>query len=303
MGLQVVFPDDFIVIDRSSCTFFLENTQYDSTPICETLASSNTLQATYFLSSDIDAEEMIYFTFDSVISPGTYGTTGEITVNTIDSSETVVDQGFWTFDAGYFTEGNITTFTISPQSTGVGEDPVKYDFNVQPNGEIPRYGYLQIDLPDEVTITNDRYFEDSCGEDIEAFTNSVISCVVMNNLRTIQIKDGFLYEASTNFTDTDGLYFPPDLYFTLDGFKNPRETGYTSPWNITIYNDSDKVLYYWTTADAPTIRVSGVSGPQYIEPIYENRKNGDFSYIEFLVTTTGGLAEGDKIIIKLPTGW
>lgn len=174
---------------------------------------------------------------------------------------------------------------------------------MQPNGEIPRYGYLQIDLPDEVTITNDRYFEDSCGENIEAFTNTVISCVVMNNLRTIQIKDGFLYEASTNFTDSDGLYFPPDLYFTLDGFKNPRETGYTSPWNITIYNDSDKVLYYWTTADAPTIRVSGVSGPQYIEPIYENRKNGAFSYIEFLVTTTGGLAEGDKIIIKLPTGW
>lgn len=114
MGLQVVFPSDYIVIDRSSCTFFLENTQYDSTPICQTLASSNTLQATYFLSSDISAEEMIYFTFDSVISPGTYGTTGEITVNTIDSSGTVVDQGFWTFDAGYFTEGNITTFTISP---------------------------------------------------------------------------------------------------------------------------------------------------------------------------------------------
>ena len=62
---------------------------------------------------------------------------------------------------------------------------MKYDFNIQPNGEIPRYGYLQIDLPDEVTITNERYFEDSCGENIEAFTNTVISCVVMNNKRVI----------------------------------------------------------------------------------------------------------------------
>ena len=152
-------------------------------------------------------------------------------------------------------------------------------------------------------ITNDRYFEDSCGENIEAFTNTVISCVVMNSKRTIQVKDGFLYQASTNFTDSDGLYFPPDMYFTLEGFKNPKATGYSGPWNITIYNSSDKALYYWQATDTPTIRVSGISAPAYIEPIYENRQNGAFSYIEFLVTTTGGLTDGDKIVVKLPSGW
>ena len=104
-------------------------------------------------------------------------------------------------------------------------------------------------------------------------------------------------------TDTDGIYFPPDLSFTLDGFKNPRVTGYSSPWNITVYNEAGKHLYYWQTTDAPTIRVSGISAPKYIEPIYGTRKNGDLSYIEFLVTTTGGLTAGDKIIVKLPTGW
>ena len=40
-----------------------------------------------------------------------------------------------------------------------------------------------------------------------------------------------------------------------------------------------------------------------MEVIYENKINGGISWIEFLVTTTGGLTEQDKIIIMLPFGW
>ena len=77
-------------MDRSSCTFFLEGYSY-SRYICETLASTNTIQVTSFLGADIAAETVIEFTIDSIINPGTYWSTGEITINTIDSSETVVD--------------------------------------------------------------------------------------------------------------------------------------------------------------------------------------------------------------------
>lgn len=49
--------------------------------------------------------------------------------------------------------------------------------------------------------------------------------------------------------------------------------------------------------------MSGISQPSYIEPIYENKQNGASSWLEFLVTTTGGLTEGDKIVVKLPFGW
>jgi hypothetical protein len=38
-------------------------------------------------------------------------------------------------------------------------------------------------------------------------------------------------------------------------------------------------------------------------PSFENRQNGALTWIEFLVTTTGGLHEGDKIVVKLPFGW
>ena len=51
------------------------------------------------------------------------------------------------------------------------------------------------------------------------------------------------------------------------------------------------------------MRVSGISQPSYIAPIYENKINGALSWLEFLVTTTGGLTDGDKIVVKLPFGW
>lgn len=79
--------------------------------------------------------------------------------------------------------------------------------------------------------------------------------------------------------------------------------GTFGPFNITVLDRRDKVLYAWNITDTPTIRVSGISQPSYIEPIYENKQNGATSWLEFLVTTTGGLTEGDKIVVKLPFGW
>ena len=38
-------------------------------------------------------------------------------------------------------------------------------------------------------------------------------------------------------------------------------------------------------------------------PSYENKQNGKLTWLEFIVTTTGGLSEGDKVLIKLPFGW
>lgn len=40
-----------------------------------------------------------------------------------------------------------------------------------------------------------------------------------------------------------------------------------------------------------------------MKPSYGNQQNGELSYLEFLVTTTGGLSEGDKIVVKIPFGW
>lgn len=63
------------------------------------------------------------------------------------------------------------------------------------------------------------------------------------------------------------------------------------------------MLYYWTEEATPTVRMSGVNAPAYIEHTTENGLNGGLSWLEFLVTTTSPLTEGDKIIVVLPLGW
>lgn len=83
---------------------------------------------------------------------------------------------------------------------------------------MPRYAFLVISLPPEVGIVDERDFEDSCGEDLHAFTHTLLSCVVADGGRTIKIDGGFQSAATTNLTDSDGLYYPPDLSFTLDKF-------------------------------------------------------------------------------------
>lgn len=180
---------------------------------------------------------------------------------------------------------------------------MSYDFRIVPNGDLVRYSYLKIDLPAEIEIQDDNDFETSCGFDLEGFTNTVISCVVTNGGSSILIKDGFLYEASTLLSDDDGDYDPPDIRFSLANFKNPREAGYTGAWDVSIIDRWDDEIYTWDETDSPTTRTSGISSPSYILPIYENRQNGALSYLEFLVKTTGGLTQGDKIIVKLPFGW
>ena len=112
MGLQIVFPDDYIVKDVSSCTFVYANASDNW--LCLTDSDTNTIEVTSFTDSTIAAETVITFEIDSVINPGTYGVTGEILVNTIDSLSIVQDSGSYTFLGGYFTYGNITTFTVIP---------------------------------------------------------------------------------------------------------------------------------------------------------------------------------------------
>ena len=79
--------------------------------------------------------------------------------------------------------------------------------------------------------------------------------------------------------------------------------GFTGAWNVTIKNEWDKVLYYWNQTASPTLYVSGVAAPSFMQTYYGNKKNGALTWLEFLVTTTGGIGDGDKILVKLPYGW
>jgi len=66
-----------------------------------------------------------------------------------------LDIGTWQIPQGYYTNGNITSFTVNPLSTAVGEQPVKYQFNLKTSGEIFRYSYFLITLPEDLWVPDD----------------------------------------------------------------------------------------------------------------------------------------------------
>jgi hypothetical protein len=110
---------------------------------------------------------------------------------------------------------------------------------VTPNGEVQQGSYLSINLPNDISISNKSDFETSCGLDLSGFTNSKITCVVTNSGRTIQIKDGFLTKGTSTLSNTNKLYLPPTLQFTLDKFTNPSKTGTSGAFGVTIFNSSN----------------------------------------------------------------
>ena len=131
-GIRLVFPDSFIVMDVRSCSF----TGYESRYQCLTIPDENTIEITDFLAEDITADTLIEFTIDSVISPGNFDATEDISILTFDSNGAQIDAGTVYLEARYLTEGNITDFRVSTQSVTVGDYPVTYDFVVTPNGEM-----------------------------------------------------------------------------------------------------------------------------------------------------------------------
>ena len=235
-GLSVVFPSEYIVKDNQKCVFALLGITSSSTPTCTTTPTTNTISVSNIVSSTITAQTTFSFTLDSIISPGTFGITKAITINTIDKIGNVFDTGSFALPSGYFTTGTVTFYSVWSQDTTPGAYPVKYDFTVTPNGEVQQSGYLSINLPNDIFISNKSDFETSCGLDLSGFTNSKITCVVTNSGRTIQIKDGFLSKGTSTLMDSNKLYSPPTLQFTLNKFTNPSKLGATGAFGVTIYN-------------------------------------------------------------------
>lgn len=89
-------------------------------------------------------------------------------------------------------------------------------------------------------------------------------------------------------TDSDGWDNPPDLYITLDHFRNPRLPTATSPWNVTIYNKTDEMQYSWneTSPTGPTTRIGGTAVPSRFVTERLSKSNGNITDYEFTIETT-----------------
>lgn len=142
----------------------------------------------------------------------------EVMFETISDTDGVVDIGYYTIKKDLMTKGNITTFSVTPQNYGVGQFPVFYDFKIQPSGELYRYSYIRIVMPDEIRIYSEREIEKNCNYNLKGFTSSRINCKVNGNV--IFINSGFAMSETTAMTTTGyrggrDTMIPPMLEFSL----------------------------------------------------------------------------------------
>jgi hypothetical protein len=121
-----------------------------------------------------------------------------------------------------------------------GVEDVTYKFHVHPHSRVVMGAYLVLDLPTEIEVTNPTGLSRGCSNgDISGFSYSVLSCTYNQPTHQVTLKQGYKFA----FSDGD----PPEMYFTLNYFRNPRSTAPTGMFNITILSASDKNLFYFNT--------------------------------------------------------
>ena len=163
-------------------------------------------------------------TFNSVRNPNKYKQSANYKVKfeTLSRTDGAIDIGEFTIPHIYmyrgrwevnatarirgevFQKGNITQFDVIPSDYGVGAYPVFYTFRIRPSGEIWRYSYLRIVIPDEVRIYDEKELERECNYDLSGFTSRRISCKVRGKI--IEIRNGFDLRETTSMT-TNLEYF------------------------------------------------------------------------------------------------
>ena len=277
---------------------------------CNGYNETNTVELWAFSDATIPATTEFWFTIgDAIVNPSTLDRPGTITAKTVLANGDSIDTGSYDcddcFPDAYFNTSLIETFEVTPLDLGVGMYPVTYRFRVVPGGDLPVGAYFEIALPETIKINDESLIERTCGGtyrvELLAFTNSYINCQV-NGGNLISVKDGFKHYATANYSDplVDNHYEPPEFYFDLPQFINPRETTDSAPFNITIFNADKEKIYIWNTTDAPVVRMSGAATPGVFFFERESPANGNITWYEFQVQTTNYLVGGDKIYLELP---
>jgi len=236
-GLKILLPkDDWYVIDNNRCTVGLMNNRYS----CEANNTLGQVLIRDYTDVVIKAKNKFTLTFDSIMNPGHFDQTGTIFVESVTEVLGKIDEGNFTMADNYFIKSNVTDFTVEVLDTGVGAFPVTYKFLVTTAGEVWKKGYFIINIPPEISVSNEREMERKCGTNLKGFTYSNIHCKLNGN--KLIIENGFKQSATANLTD-DGDLIPPTFEFEIDWFRNPRTTAKSSPWNITVYSREDDILY------------------------------------------------------------
>ena len=82
-------------------------------------------------------------------------------------------------DYGYWTPNIITDFRVKTASTKVGKFPVEYTFAIEVPGLLWEDSYIELEIPEQVSITSKGNLSKYCTKDIfEGFTYHTVRCTM-----------------------------------------------------------------------------------------------------------------------------
>jgi hypothetical protein len=176
-----------------------------------------------------------------------------------------------------------------------GQSDVTYFFDLMPHSRVVLGAYLFIDLPSELEVENSNQLSRGCLDgDLSGFSYSVLTCSFNQVNHKITLKNGFKFA----YSDGD----PPNLYFSLTNFRNPRSTAQTEMFNITIFSAAEKPLFYFNSSVGPMVQMT--SAPEPLSIYYERSDytNGLKSNYTWYIQTSNNIIDGDIMNFELPLG-
>ena len=250
----ITIPNELEVQQNSACIMYgVDNEDYS----CGADATANTLTLINFLSADKTEGDVITFSVDSIRNPADYITPGLtlFKISTADGGD--VDEGDWnSWQDGedMFTYSYITDFKVKAESYVAGDTPVTYKFTVTPYTKVAKGAILVLEIPPELEIESSQQLTRACpSSDFSGFTHTAINCQYNKGKSQITVTNGF--------KKANSVESPPTLVFEVSQFKNPRSLAPISMFNVTIYNENMKPLFYFNSSDGPTVVMTGTGAP------------------------------------------
>jgi hypothetical protein len=84
--------------------------------------------------------------------------------------------------------------------------------------------------------------------------------------------------------------------------ENPRSTEPSGVFNVTITDNYDRVIYYWSSASSPTVVMKTAAAPTAISFTRTSEANGNYNTYTFEITNNNVYQEGDQVSLTLPDG-
>ena len=282
-ALIIQFPNEITIASRASnypCTSIMRGLSQSAT--C--FVNSQVLQVLGGFSSGFTSGG-VKFGIDQVTNPSTTATssTFQVFTATTNSSGYYIDQ---TTSDIYFTAmpASLISASVTPSSLITG-DITTYTFLITTKNTIPTSGYILVNFPSGVTISDSINAQNTC-LGISGFPSSTIICTATSSSLTVY---GFV----------SGTFPPGVLQWSINYIMNPPSTAVYSSFNITT---CDQFGYFIDQkASGIAVQVTTPNLLSYVSITTESFVNAASNSYNFNIVVTNPTPNNAYLIIVAPS--